>query len=114
MNGRPLVFFPENSESLLLGVLHPSRDRSERCFPFIVCLRIDRRLSANRLPLIPMLFASFLDSANRLVEDAQHSTSLQQLAERTEALRAPVDGDYASISRQYEMSLASTSADRVS
>ncbi|HEY7394827.1 MAG TPA: type VI secretion system-associated protein TagF [Gemmatimonadaceae bacterium] len=105
------VFFPENSESLLLGVLHPSHDRSERHYPFIVCLQIDRRLSTNRLPLIPMLFASFLDGATRLVEDARQNMSLQQIVERTEALRAPVDRDYAGIVREYETSLAAMSPD---
>jgi len=105
------VFFPENSESLLLGVLHPSHDRSERTYPFIVCLQIDRRLSTNRLPLIPMLFESFLDGATQLVEDARQNLSLQQIAERTEALRAPVDRDYAGVVREYETSLAAMSPD---
>jgi len=108
------VFFPENSESLLLGVLQPSHDRSERSYPFIVCLRIDRRLSANRLPLIPMLFSSFLDDASLLVEDARsESMTLQQLAERTEALCAPVECDYANLSRAYEMRLSSTNPDQL-
>jgi type VI secretion system ImpM family protein len=108
------VFFPENSESLLLGVLQPSHDRSDRSYPFIVCLRIDRRLSANRLPLIPMLFSSFLDDASQLVEDAtRESMTLQQLAERTEALCAPVECDYASMSRAYETSLGATSVGRL-
>jgi type VI secretion system protein ImpM len=105
------VFFPENSENLLLGVLHPSQDRSERHYPFIVCLQIDRRLPTNRLPLIPMLFASFLDGATRLVEDAKQNMSLQQIAERTEALRAPVDGDYAGIAREYKTGLTAMTPD---
>jgi type VI secretion system ImpM family protein len=105
------AFFPENSESLLLGVLHPSHDRSERHYPFIVCLQIDRRLSANHLPLIPMLYASFLDGANRLVDDAKQNMSLQQVAERTEALCVAVDRDYGAIARQYETSLAAMSPD---
>lgn len=108
------VFFPENSESLLLGVLQPSHDRSERSYPFIVCLRIDRRLSANRLPLIPMLFSSFLDDASQLVDDARREgMTLQQLAERTEALCVPVECDYAGLSRAYETRLGATSLGRL-
>jgi len=105
------AFFPENSESLLLGVLHPSHDRSERHYPFIVSLQVDRRLSANHLPLIPTLFGSFLDGANRLVEDAKQNMSLQQIAERTEVLGVRVDRDYDAVTRQYETSLAAMSPD---
>jgi hypothetical protein len=61
-----------------------------------------------------MLFSSFLDDASHLVEDARReSMTLQQLAERTEALCAPVEGDYAGLSRAFETRLSATSLGRL-
>ena len=103
------LFFPENSESFLLGRLQPSHDRSERRFPFIVSLRVDRRLPAELLPLAPVLFASFLDGATRLMADAD-GMSAHDIAEATERLDTPVTQDYHALLRAYRLHLDGTSS----
>ena len=101
------LFSPENSEGFLLGLLHPSHDRGERCFPFTVALRLDRRYPRELLPLAPIVFESFLASATRLASDACTMT-LHEIAAATEQLDAETSRDYRAILAPYLTRLTTT------
>jgi type VI secretion system ImpM family protein len=81
------LFSPENSEGFLLGVLQPSRDRGDRCFPFTVALRLDRRFPADLLPLAPVVFDDFLRDASRFAREAGRM-SLHEITAAIEGLDA--------------------------
>lgn len=107
------LFFPENSESYLIGVLQPSHDRSERCYPFIVSLRVDRRFPSRLLPLAPVLFASFLEGAMQLAHAAGQGMTLPEIAEATDRLQTPVLRDYQTLATSYANHLTTTRTDRL-
>ncbi len=104
------LFFPENSESFLIGLLRPSHDRSARRFPFIVTLRVDRRLPPELVPLAPAVFAPFFERAHALARYAAGTIALRELGEATERLHAPVAQDYAAVLRAYRLHLECTPA----
>jgi type VI secretion system ImpM family protein len=99
------LFSPENSEGFLLGLLQPSHDRGERCFPFTVALRLDRRYPRELLPLAPVVFESFLAGATRLASDARAMT-LHQIAVATEQLDTETNRDYRAVVAPYLTRLA--------
>ena len=101
------LFSPENSEGFLLGLLQPSHDRGERCFPFTVALRLDRRYPRELLPLAPVVFETFLAGATRLASDASAMT-LHQIAAATEQLDAATTCDYRAVVAPYLTRLTST------
>jgi type VI secretion system ImpM family protein len=102
------LFFPENAESFLFGLIRPSHDRSERPFPFVLALRVDRRFSMERLAFAPVVFAAFLDGAARLADEAARGSTLQEIGDALELLRPPVKQDYAALIKPYVVHLAST------
>ena len=85
------LFSPENSEGFLLGLLQPSHDRGERCYPFTVALRVDRRYPPELLPLAPVVFDSFLTGATRFAREAGTMT-LHEIAAATERLHVASNG----------------------
>ena len=101
------LFSPENSEGFLLGLLQPSHDRGERCYPFTVALRLDRRFPAELLPLTPIVFESFLTGATRLAKDAG-AMSLHEIAAATERLDTTTGRDYYAAVGRYRTHLATT------
>ncbi|MEO6527587.1 MAG: type VI secretion system-associated protein TagF [Gemmatimonadaceae bacterium] len=107
------LFFPENSESFLLGVVKASQDRSERRYPFIVSLRVDRRFPPTLIPLAPVIFASFLEGARQLVEHASEGMSVQEVTDASDQLQTPVERSYDTARHAYGEHLASTSASRM-
>ena len=112
--GAPAYYFlfsPESSEGFLLGLLQPSRDRGDRCFPFTVALRVDRRFPQELLPLAPVLFGSFLEGATGLARTAG-SMTLHEIAEATARLDAPTGQDHRAAVAAYRESLASTRVDQ--
>lgn len=102
------LYSPENSEGFLLGVLTPSHDRGERCFPFTVALRLDRRYPADLLPLAPVAFEAFLAAASRFSRDASGMT-LQEIASATERLEVAVDREYRELIAAYTAHLRTAS-----
>jgi type VI secretion system ImpM family protein len=102
------LYSPENSEGFLLGVLRPSVDRGERCFPFTVALRLDRRYPSDLLPLAPVVFESFLSDAARFARDASRM-SLQEIVAATERLDVCVDREYRELVAGYATHLRTAS-----
>jgi type VI secretion system ImpM family protein len=92
------LFSPENSEGFLLGVLQPSRDRGDRCYPFTVALRLDRRYPTELLPLAPIVFESFFAAASRFAIDADRM-SLHEIATATTRLDVCAEREYGELIR---------------
>jgi type VI secretion system ImpM family protein len=101
------LFSPENSEGFLLGLLQPSHDRGQRCFPFTVALRLDRRYPTELLPLAPVVFDDFLAGATRLARDASAMT-LHQISAATEQLDAETIRDYRGVAAAHLTRLGAT------
>jgi len=101
------LFSPENSEGFLLGLLQPSHDRGERCYPFTIALRLDRRFPTELLPLAPIVFESFLAGATRLARDAGAMT-LHEIGAATEQLDTTTRGDYRAAVGEYRTRLVAT------
>jgi type VI secretion system ImpM family protein len=106
------LYSPENSEGFLLGVLRPSVDRGERCFPFTVALRLDRRFPADLLPLAPVVFESFLGEASRFVQNAGRM-SLQEIGQATERLDVSVEREHRELVAGYAAHLRTTTVSSV-
>ncbi len=61
------LFAPEESQSNIIGVLRPSRDRSRRTFPFLIAAESEISPSEpSKFAQITVSFASFLDQADQL------------------------------------------------
>ena len=85
--GYQFVFLPENAGRLLVGILSPSQDRSNRKYPFLVSLLVDRpRFGDTNVQLAPFAFTDFFVRAGRLVTRAKSGSGMPELAEQTEEL----------------------------
>jgi type VI secretion system ImpM family protein len=83
------VFSPENLGGFLVGVLQPSRDKSDRKYPFCVALKKEKRtLKATSLPLIPLMFAPFFEELQMIVQLGIQGALPSRLAERIEGMGA--------------------------
>ncbi len=81
------VFHPENSERFLSGLLIPSQDKSQRRYPFLVSLMMDRRkFPESQVFLTPVLLASFFEQAGQFVVRASNGLEMRDIADQTQAL----------------------------
>jgi type VI secretion system protein ImpM len=71
----------------LVGVFHPSQDRSGRKFPFILSTHL-KAVIGEEAPafLIPAIFGPFLESADALIRSAKDGMEMQMLTARTRNL----------------------------
>ena len=84
------VFNPENADRSLAGVLQASQDKSQRRYPFLVSLLLDRRwLHANDAHLTPAAFSSFFQAAGHLISRAMNGLEAREIADSTQALNCP-------------------------
>lgn len=94
------LFTPENTDRSLVGVLQPSRDKSQRRYPFLVSLLLERQsLRDSDLPLVPAAFSSFFESADELVHRAMNGLEARELTESAQALNCPPPDPETVISR---------------
>jgi type VI secretion system protein ImpM len=87
------VFLPENAGRFLVGILRPSRDKSDRKYPFQISVLVDRpRFGDVNAHMVPIVFADFFDRACKLMEHALSGIGMQELYGQTEALAvSPAD-----------------------
>ena len=89
---RRFVLFPAGAERLVVGAMTPSADKVGRVFPFVIGTLVDvRRLDAERLPLIPRIFASFFESADALLERVGNGRTVESLVSALGQLGPVVD-----------------------
>jgi len=81
------VFHPENSDRFLSGLLMASQDKSQRRYPFLVSLLMDRRrFLDNQVFLAPVLLSSFFERAAQFVLRAMNGMEMRDIADQTQAL----------------------------
>lgn len=85
------LFDPENGESVMTGILKPSRDRSGRKYPFVVARRIEAA-QARKGPAfaLPMAFGAVLADLENLALDHSETLPLAEISSRLERMAGPV------------------------
>jgi type VI secretion system protein ImpM len=81
------LFYPENADRFLVGLMQPSRDKSLRSYPFVVSLLIDRRrIAEGRSHLLPITLSQFLVGSRQLVSRALNGMDAREIADQTQSL----------------------------
>jgi type VI secretion system ImpM family protein len=108
------IFSPEDTAgSVLIGILQPSRDRSERKYPFCVVLKEERRAFEEKTtPLIPLVFELFFEESREIIQLGMEGFPLSNLAERIDALGTSVGKNLEASQRNFREYLRETSQER--
>ena len=81
------LFFPENADRFLSGLMQPSHDKSLRPYPFLVSLLIDRRRFPDaKAYLLPVVLSRFFDGGRQFVERALNGMEVREIVDQTQAL----------------------------
>jgi len=85
------LFFPDNRDRFLLGVFRPSYDKSERKYPFLLSINIDREKIENVLvPLIPIVFKQFFQQAQELINRAFRGWEIEEIIDNADKIVMPI------------------------
>lgn len=107
------VFAPEDAGILLIGILQPSRDKSERKYPFCVALKKERRtFDARTIPLIPAMFARFFEESREIVRLGMDGFPLEDLEERSDHSGTSVEENPETSHWDFQDYLARTTQER--
>lgn len=88
------LLYPENTQHFLVGILQPSKDRSERKYPFIVSVKIGKKSRhKSLLPVVPVVYKDFLRKAGFLLHRALEGLEKQTIASLAESLNASFQPD---------------------
>ena len=107
------LFYPEEGEQFMVGTLHSSRDSSQRKFPFIISLKLEKNNANERLiALSPVVFSHFFQQSSRLLHRAGEGMEMQAMTEQTESLGeiTPLDWDFNQ--QNFQKFLESTRCDK--
>jgi type VI secretion system ImpM family protein len=109
------AFHPASSQQVLVGLLVPSHDSSDRMFPFVVALQADRSsIGTSGVRHVPVVFSAFFQQAAEFLERTRTEEGLSQIEDAARRLRNAVDGDFVSSAREsYAAFLERTSIDRM-
>jgi type VI secretion system ImpM family protein len=103
------VFSPEDAGVLLVGILQPSRDKSERKYPFCVALKKEKRTFEEKtVPLIPLIFDLFFEESREIIQLGMEGFPLSNLAERIDDLKTSVEENLEASHRSFREYLAGT------
>jgi|GEM_PF-1450877 len=103
------VFSPEDVGAFLVGVLQPSRDKSERKYPFCVALKKEKRtLQARSIPLLPLMFAPFFEESQVIIQLGIRGVSPSRLAERIKDMGAAIEENFEMSQQTFQEYLART------
>lgn len=103
------MFSPESAGRIMVGHIRPSHDKSNRRYPFLISLLVDRpRFGVDRAFLIPVAFREFLEAADALVSQALDGLEFHALVEATERVRVPLTLDLDDVKRRHEDYLRAT------
>ncbi len=95
------IFNPDNAGRFLAGIMHASQDKSQRRYPFLVSLVLDRRwFRDGDAHLAPSAFSLFFDGAGQLLGRALNGLDVRQIADATQALHCP-EPDPGTVSSHY-------------
>jgi type VI secretion system ImpM family protein len=107
------LFYPESADRFLVGILQPSWDKSERKYPFLVFIQVDRPRFGNHTALVPVVFASFFDQARDFIRSASNGLDLREITQRTERLNVPLPLNWEILARQQQSRLAATTMEEL-
>jgi type VI secretion system ImpM family protein len=95
------IFNPENANRFLAGVMRPSQDKSQRRYPFLASLMLDRHwFREGEMHLVVPACSSFFEGAGQLVQRAMNGVDMRQLADAIQALNC-VEPDRNAVVGQY-------------
>jgi len=107
------LFCPPHARQFLVGVFKTSMDKSERKFPFIVSLKVHlASFNLNYNLYIPLLFNSFFERANNLLNQNLHELGYQEISAKIENLSFPFISDYSHEISGYQDYLANTTSEQ--
>lgn len=107
------LFYPEEGDQFMIGILRSSRDSSQRKFPFIISLKLEKNHSNEKLiSLSPVIFSHFFQQSYRLVHRAREGMEMSEMMSQTENLGeiTPLDWDFNQ--QNFNNFLESTKCDR--
>jgi len=105
------LFYPENAEHLLAGVLQKSQDKSERKYPFLVSIKIGRgQVQNDWLPFAPLLLADFYESAESFLHEINAGNKIQETLAQIDSLNFSPPSNWAAaiVSQQHRLHLMTT------
>lgn len=106
------MFNPENASRSLAGILQASQDKSQRSYPFLASLLLDRHwFREGEAHLAPAAFTSFYGGASQFVRRAMNGLDMKQIAESMQALDCPEPDRNGVISRYQKEFLESYAVD---
>jgi type VI secretion system ImpM family protein len=86
------AFHPASSQQVLVGLLVPSHDSSDRTFPFVVALQADRSsIGTSGVRHVPVVFSTFFRQAAEFLEGARAETELSYIEQAARRLTSAVD-----------------------
>ena len=107
------LFFPENADRFLVGVIQPSKDKGLRKYPFLVSTVIDRRrFHDDFVYLTPMIFSRFFNDARQLMSSASQGLGVQSVIDQTQAMNVEVDDHATEEADGYARFLADTTLEQ--
>jgi type VI secretion system ImpM family protein len=107
------VFSPDDSAHFLIGVLQPSRDRSERKYPFCVALTRGKNIYESKSsPLVPMIFSSFFKESQKIIQLGLQGFSLSDLAERVDCLEDALEENASASQWSFKEYLSKTTQEK--
>jgi type VI secretion system ImpM family protein len=109
------AFHPASSQQVLVGLLVPSHDSSDRTFPFVVALQADRAsIGLSGVRHVPVVFSAFFQDAAEFLQHARAENGVSRIEESAHRLTSSVDnGRVARARERYADFLDHTSFDRL-
>ncbi len=107
------LFYPPNAKQFLIGVFKTSFDKSERRFPYIITLQVPVVVFNDNYNIyIPLIFNSFLEKTNNLLNQNLHELSFTEIRTEIENLAVPVISDYSYAISEYNEFLTNTTSEQ--
>ncbi|MGH7496400.1 MAG: type VI secretion system-associated protein TagF [bacterium] len=104
------LFYADNAERFLTGILFPSHDKAERKYPFWVSVHVERpTLGEQMMPLVPLIFSPFFARCLPFCREARQGLEMREIAARTEALQMKVTHNSLPEIRRHNFFLSDTS-----
>lgn len=103
------LFYHRKTERFLLGIIQLSRDRSERKYPFIVALKIDKNTFHEKLvPFVPLIFSDFFSQTHQFLKRALQGLELRDLVAQLKNLSPSIMTNLESYHRSFVTYLENT------
>ncbi|MFC1851283.1 type VI secretion system-associated protein TagF, partial [candidate division CSSED10-310 bacterium] len=103
------VFSPEKAAHYVVGIIHPSADKSERKFPFVVFTLVSKLKFNQIIPaLVPIIFQPFFEKAEELIQQALAGMLYEDMISRLDNIPVPDPSKFHAAEKEYRELLSQT------